>query len=546
MNNFVPPLLAFSCISSAFSFGSETLQSMTLEEKVGQVLIVHFHGTTANEEARRLIQDTKVGGVIYYNWANELSSPEQVKMLSLGLQILTKMNPHPIPLLITTDQEGGIVARLNNGFTQFPGNKALGMTGDPDLAEQAAYAMGQEMSAVGINMNLAPVVDVNINPRNPVIGIRSFGDNPVTVLAYGKKALDGYNKAKIITTLKHFPGHGDVEVDSHEDLPMINKSIEELERVELLPFAGLGSAADAIMTAHLLVPAFDAENCSTVSQKTLSYLKNKIGFKGVIISDSLVMEGILKKCQTVDEAAIQALNAGCDILILGGKQLAQGNQSLELTIDDIQRIHSSISTAVKTGRIAEARLNDAVEKILKLKGRYIDPKLPEIYEVVNTPEHRAIAQMIASKALQVVKIDSALTLPLNKRKICIFAPQLLSDNINQTSLSEMGTTTDTCFYSDLNPSDGEVDTLKQRAEAADALIVYSYNTWKNPSQVTLIQSLLNTGKPLILLVIRDPLDAALFPRANIIINTFSPTSVSIQATCDLLNEKFLNFFYISN
>lgn len=155
-----------------FLYSMPSFGSLKLEEKVGQLLMVHFHGEVANEEARILIQETGVGGIIYYNWSNGLSSPEQVRALSEDLQ---KMIPGKIPLLIATDQEGGVVARLAKGFTLFPGNRALGETGDSGLAKSAALAMGQELQAVGINMNLAPIVDINSNPRNPVIGIRSFG-----------------------------------------------------------------------------------------------------------------------------------------------------------------------------------------------------------------------------------------------------------------------------------------------------------------------------------------------------------------------------------
>lgn len=293
------------------------LHQMTLEEKVGQVLMVNFRGEVANEDAQTLIQETHVGGIIYYNWANGLTSPQQVLNLSASLQQLAA-----IPLLIAADQEGGKVARLKTGFTIFPGNKALGDTNDPSIAEQAAFAMGQEMRAVGVNMNLAPVVDVNVNPKNPIIGKRAFSDSPEIVTAFGKAAVNGYHKAGMITTLKHFPGHGDVEVDSHTDLPIVNKTMEQLSQVELLPFSKILDT-DAIMTAHILVPALDEENCSTLSKKTLSYLKDSLGFKGLIIADSLVMEGVLKQCKTVDEAAIRALNAGCDMLILGRKETQQ-------------------------------------------------------------------------------------------------------------------------------------------------------------------------------------------------------------------------------
>ncbi len=358
--------VTFSCFASS--------KEMSLEEKVGQLLMVHFNGEEVNDDARALVQKTKVGGIIYYNWSNGLHGPEQVQALSAGLQKLAEANQNPIPLLIAADQEGGVVSRLNNGFPKFPGNKAVGETSNPTFAQDVAFAMGQELQAVGINMNLAPVVDINSNPRNPVIGARSFGAHAEVVLAFGEKALSGYRQAHIIATLKHFPGHGDTTVDSHEDLPIVHKSKEELERVELFPFVRLASFSEAIMTAHILVPAFDTENCSTLSEKTLNYLRETIGFQGVIVSDSLVMGGVLKKCGTVDEAAIRALKAGCDILILGGKLLVGERAGFELTVSDIERIHSSIVEAVKTGRISEERVNQAVEKILNLKNRYLIPQ----------------------------------------------------------------------------------------------------------------------------------------------------------------------------
>jgi len=537
-------LIATVLFTSLFlsCFASYSLKEMTLEEKVGQLLMVHFNGEEVNDDAKILVQDTKAGGIIYYNWSNGLHSPEQIRTLSTGLQKLTEANQNPIPLLIAADQEGGVVARLNNGFTKFPGNKALGETSDPNLAEGAALAMGEELQAVGINMNLAPVVDVNSNPRNPVIGVRSFGDETETVLAFGKKALSGYRRARIIATLKHFPGYGNVAVDPHEDLPIVRKSKEELERVELLPFAKLASSADAIMTAHILVPALDTENCSTLSEKTLNYLRETIGFKGVIVADSLVMEGVVKKCSTVDEAAIQALKAGCDILILGGKLLIGEHTGFELTVADVQHIHSSIIKAVKTGRISEARVDQAVERVLNLKSRYLISKNNEIQcdlaDAINTIAHRTLAQEVASRALKTTENGSDSIASLHKKNISVFVPQLLQNGIDQTTLLKIGKSTDPYFFSNLSPSQDEIETAKQHAKTADVIFICSYNAWKNPSQITLIQSLIDLEKPTVLLVMRDPLDAALFPTANLVFKTFSPSPPSIQAVCDQLKEKY--------
>jgi beta-N-acetylhexosaminidase len=221
-------------------------------------------------------------------------------------------------------------------------------------------------------MNLAPVVDVNNNPQNPVIGIRSYGDTPELVAAFGKKALQGYKRAGIAAVLKHYPGHGDVGVDSHDSLPVVNKSVQELERIELFPFRVLAKEADAVMTAHLLVPALDAENCSTLSKKTIAYLKEELGFQGVVMTDSLMM-GALSHYGLIEEVAIKALNAGCDLLLFGGRQLVDGEVSHELSVADICRVHKALVDAVKTGVVVEERVDDAVRRVLQLKQNFFKP-----------------------------------------------------------------------------------------------------------------------------------------------------------------------------
>jgi len=525
------PCFFFSCLASY-----QNVDAMTIEEKVGQLLMVHFNGEIANEGAKTLIQKMYVGGIIYYNWSNNLNSPEQVMHLSLSLQKLTEQNRIPIPLFIAVDQEGGLVARLTKGFTIFPGNKALGMTNDYELAEQSAFAIGQELHAVGVNFNLSPVVDVNSNLYNPVIGIRSFGSTTDIVIPFAEKAIQGYRKAKIITSLKHFPGHGDVEIDSHQDLPIVNKSKKQLQTVELLPFKELSSIADTIMTAHIIIPSIDPVNCATLSKNILTILRDEIGFKGIIISDSLVMEGILKNSSSIDDAAIKALNAGCDILLLGGRKLVGTHTNLELNVADIERIHKSLVEAVKAGIVSEQRLNEAVQRILNLKKQYnlfLPKNKKDPASIFNSQEHNLLAKKIASLALRTIE-NKTLSTPLAESKITVFAPALMADSIKQTSLLKLGKESYSQFFKELNPGDEEIKMANAAAENADLLIFCCYNIWKNGSQAFLIQSLLDSKKPVVIISLRDPLDAALFPQANVILNTFSPTIPSIQAACDRL------------
>ncbi len=507
---------------------------MSIQEKVGQLLMVSFEGEVINEDARVLIQDVGVGGVIYYTWSNGLTSQEQVKQLSDGLQSLTRSNKHPLPLFIAIDQEGGIVNRLQKECTLFPGNAALGAVTDPQLVEEVSFAMGQELQAVGVNMNFAPVVDVNVNPNNPVIGLRSFGADPEVVAQLGKSAVEGYKRAHVIATLKHFPGHGDVEVDSHEELPIIYKSMQELESVELLPFARLSPSVEAVMTAHLLVPAVDKENCSTLSKKTVHYLRNTIGFQGVLISDSLTMQGVLKKCDTIDEAAIRALQAGCDILLLGGRVLVDGDKTAGLTAASIQRIHRALVKAVQDGRVPEERVNEAVERILDLKLRTLSSNVAEEARPCDLQKHALLAEKVAMRAIKKQGELPYNPLMLHQKNIVLVAPQTLQACVESTQLLRLGKSVEPLFFTSLNPTQEEGKKIISRAQLSDIVIMCSYNSWKNPEQIALIEALIESGKPFVLVVTRDPLDAKLFSRASVVFTTYSPTAVSLQAVCNQL------------
>lgn len=471
-----------------------SLYSLTVEEKVGQLLMVHFHGETANDDAKTLIQDLHVGGFIYYNWANNLSDPQQVKNLSASLQSLSK-----IPLLIAVDQEGGVVNRVK-GLTVFPGNMALGMSENTNLAEEAAFVMGEELLRVGVNLNLAPVVDVNSNPNNPVIGIRSFGNTPEKVVAFGAKALKGYSKAGVLTSLKHYPGYGDVAVDPHEALPILKKSLSELEKEELVPFAKLNSRADTIMTAHILIPELDPERCATVSAKCLGYLRDTLHFKGVIIADSLVMEGVLN--DRIENVAIEAFNAGCDILLLGGKLL--GGLGHELTLEDVKNVHAALVQAVKEGKISEKRLDNAVKRILTLKKK-IKTKSNLSLRMVNTPERRQLARTIAKQAIKVTQNGPKPS--LRRKKVALVAPKIMEEDLKNSSFMKLGP----LFI------DGNVEEISKNH---DSIIYFSYNDWKKPKKIS--------NLPLIVIVLRDPQDEELFPLSPLIIKTYSPTLPSLE------------------
>lgn len=339
------------------------LGELSLEEKVGQLMIVHFHGKVANRDAERLLNEAHVGGFILYNWSNGLHTPEQVHRLTTSLQ---RSNPSSLPLLIGIDQEGGRVSRLKEGFEIHPSQQDSFQN---NSVYKDTFSIASELKKTGINLNFAPVVDVNSNPLNPVIGNRSYSSDPQLVVKAAKEAMEAYQNTGILCTLKHFPGHGDTKSDSHSELPTLDKNRTALEACEWIPFQALHPKAPLIMTAHLMIPAIDPDHPATFSNKLLTgILREQWGYQGVIISDSLVMKALRKFAPTPEEAALKALLAGCDLLCFGGKLLQEPSQD-ELTPEDILRIHRYLVQAVKDQTFPETALNRSLERIVQLKSK---------------------------------------------------------------------------------------------------------------------------------------------------------------------------------
>lgn len=408
------------------------------------------------------------------------------------------------------------------------------MAGDPDLSLKSAFAMGLDLRGVGINMNLAPVVDVNSSPRHSAIGIRSFGSSPEEVILYAKPALQGFRDAGVLSCLKHFPGLGGVEEDSHFTLPCLNRTKEEMAITELLPFKELASQSDAIMTAHIMVPHIDPLNCATLSPKILGILRNDIDFKGVIISDSLIMQGVLHKNGQIEEIALEALNAGCDLLLLGGRQLQTGGNQ-ELTLDDIRRIHKFLIQAVAEKRLSEEKVNQSVARILALKNRLA------AYEPLACEEPQIIAQEIANKAIQVHRQKQLP--PFKERRLAFFAPKQMQEVLEKTTLLQLSKHVTPFYFSSLNPQKEEIQAATAHAKEAEILLTFCYSIGKNDGQKALIESLEQTNKPLILCSMTDPIEA-LSSNASLILNTFSPTLFSIQAACERLIEEDIHSLFL--
>jgi beta-N-acetylhexosaminidase len=282
---------------------------------VGQLFIVGFNGYSVPNDFKKLIQDFNLGATIYFK--RNVQSPAQLAELSNELQFSCRPKEAP-GMLISIDHEGGKINRLVKPFTKFPGNDYLGELNSPKVGFEFGMVIGKELKAVGINCNYAPVVDVNSNPNSPVIKQRAFSNDPEVCGKLGSAVCRGIQKMGVMAVAKHFPGHGDTKEDSHDKLPTIEKSVDELEKLELIPFRRvIRSRVEAIMTAHILNKSVDAEFPATLSKKTLDILRNSLRFNKLIIADDLEMKAISDH-YGANEAAVLSIAAGCDMVIYKG------------------------------------------------------------------------------------------------------------------------------------------------------------------------------------------------------------------------------------
>lgn len=467
------------------SLSSYNLKDFTLEQKVGQVFMAYFDGEDLNEYGRELIEKTHLGSYIYYYKANGEKDHNQMKKFTTSLQDCAKTRRLPF-LFICCDQEGGIVSSLKKGFVPFPGNAALGKTNDPHLAYLTGLYQAYELRSCGINLNLAPVVDVNNNPCNPVIGIRSFSNEPDKVISYATEMITGYNKGSLYCCLKHFPGHGDVIIDSHKGLPVVDKSLEELKKTELLPFYSLSKQAPFIMTAHILFPQIDPENPATLSKVILQdILRKDMGYNGVIIADSLTMKGVLSDDKKIEDVAIEAFLAGCDILCIGG-DFETSRPTPEAQVKRVIRIYDKFLDAVRNKQIPEKRLNESVARILKLKEekKYFSTIVPEY----NKDDALFVAKQTAEKATVIVK--PAPDVLYNKKILFLVPKHLIKDfdnrghDIEEDILNKIGKENHTYYY---DPLEASFDT--RVLEDIDLVVFFSYNSWKFEKQKNLIEQI---------------------------------------------------------
>src|SRR5450432_3727552 len=465
---------------------------MTLEQQIGQTLMVGFRGPTASQEIVDLIQQYHIGNIILFS--RNVHDTGQVHALTRSLQKAAREAGHTHPLVIAIDQENGIVQRMGEAATLFPGNMALGAIGSERIASEVAVATGRELKALGINMNLAPVVDVNNNAANPVIGVRSFGADAHLVARLGCAMVKGYQDAGVIACLKHFPGHGDTAVDSHLALPTIPYTLERLDTVELVPFrSGIEAGAESVMIAHVNFPALTQNEAlpATLSSAVIrGLLREKLGYKGVIISDCLEMHAVSDIFGT-EASAVMALQAGTDLVLVSHHYTLQRGS------------FEAIKDAVQAGTLSPLVVQQAAERILDLKARYLswDDAMANIdYEA-----HAQLQERAYELSTTLVRNEDALLplrLEVGENIVIVSPPRNTMTMVEDRYYSDkMLLEIIRLYHSNVNilpvaPEENHQEVLGATGET-DIFVVATVNAHPDEVQAKIVRFLVSTGRRVI-------------------------------------------------
>ena len=544
----------------------DMINRMTLRQKITQMLMVDFRYwdedvtdsvekqpfTKMNAQVQKIVEDYDFGAIIYF--AQNIQTTEDTFQLSMDLQkAATKDNG--IPLLISADQEGGSVYRLGSG-TALPGNMALGATGNSEYARNAGQIIGSELSVLGINTNLAPVVDVNNNANNPVIGLRSYGDDAAMVGEMASKTIQGLAEYNVIGCAKHFPGHGDTATDSHYGLPSVDKSKDVLLQNELKPYeVAIDQGIEMIMTAHILYPQLD--NSTVLSDKTgqqeklpatmskaiiTDLLKGEMGFSGIVCTDAMNMQGVSDTYDQV-QAVKLAINAGVDMICM---------PCVLYDLDDLQALDAiidGVEAAVNNNEISEERLNDAVRRILTVKeNRGIldwsenNYSLDQAKAVVGSKDNRELEREIAAKAVTVVKNENEI-LPLNiteNSKVLMMCPydnekaQMIMgwNRAKEAGLIPAGAQVKVVRFS-------SADLAAVQTDWADTIVVHSEisnvsrvtsNHWLYAGTNAFVNYAKDNGKNAIVISVDKPYDVQFYDKADAIMAVYGCKGSSVDVT----------------
>jgi beta-N-acetylhexosaminidase len=496
---------------------------------VGQKLLLAFRGKEPTPGIMAALQKYRPAGLSLFRSLN-IDNPAQIRSLTVSLQRIAQDFGLP-PLLIATDQEGGQLMAVGEGTTLLPGNMALGATGSTDLARRTGEVLGRELAAMGINVDYAPSCDVNINPCNPVICTRSFGEKPDEVASLAAAMIGGIQSQGVAAAAKHFPGHGDTATDSHHGVPSLPHDLDRLQQVEFLPFrAAIKAGVKLVMSAHIALPAVDGLDAppATLSPAILNgILRDQLGFEGVIVSDAMDMQAI-RQGEALGEDAVRAAAAGVDLLLLTSNPT------------DHERVYTSLLKAVGNGVLDREALSSSVERILSLKHWLAGQAPAPGLDVVGCIDHQAVAEEIAERSITLVR-DRAKLLPLKLRaeqRVAVIIPRPV--DLTPADTSSYITPGLAAAVREHHPNmveyiipyapeDADIAALVQQLSNYDLLICGTLNAFESPGQANLVRRILQSGIPTIVVALRLPYDLTAFPEAPTYICTYSILEPSMQA-----------------
>lgn len=500
----------------------------SLKEKIGQLFVFGFHGTEPSEQIQALIEQYGIGGTIYFS--RNVVNAQQVHQLSGELQRIASDSGKP-PVFVAIDQEGGMVARLVEGVTLMPGNMALGAASEADGARETARVCGEELRKLGVTMNYAPCIDVNNNPDNPVINVRSYSDRSEVVAELGAAAVEGYQAARIAATVKHFPGHGDTSVDSHHALPILPHDRERLDAIELKPFrAAIEAGTDCIMTAHVCLPALDPSGVpSTLSQPVLTgLLREELGYNGIVVTDCLEMSAI-DEFYGPGPGAVQALRAGADMVLI--------SHTYEKQVAALE----AVAIAVESGELALERIDEALGRVMALKDKLAldEPLLPwtETEKEIATEANKAVAIRWSEATVTLVKNEGGL-LPLSRTaETLVLWPDIVPVSVADEMLSGQGTLGDflgryvaSIVERRLSDTDAlaDLDSFRQ-------IVVVTYDASKHPVERDIAREVVRlAGERTVAVSVRNPLDLLLYPDVPAYIAVYECRPLALAAAAKAL------------
>jgi len=457
-----------------------------------------FDGPYLDEKFIDLIKTWKIGNVILFAW--NITGKDQLRELCLDIQKLV-LEETGLPAFIAIDQEGGAVSRLPGDATRIPGAMAIASTGDPENAYAAGRLTATELRALGVNFNLAPVLDVNSNDANPVIGVRSYGEHPETVVRFALPMMRGLDDGGTLSCGKHFPGHGDTSVDSHLALPVVDKPMDELRGIELEPFrAAVDAGIPAIMSSHIVFPQLDPNLPATMSRKILTgLLREEMGFQGLIMTDCMEMKAIQHSFGTV-KGTVEAAKAGADLLLV--------SHTASLAADSAKALRE----ALEAGEIDRTEWDRSLERISALKRDYLNRPAADP-SVVGSEAHKKANRRLLERTLTPIRVPGGRFPPLGDSPVFVGCPIFRATNVSNLAddpltfpaymAEKLGGRAEA---SSSNPTEDEIAAIVERAPGASCIVVGTYNGHLYRGQLELVNRLTSVGVPVVAVALRNPYD----------------------------------------